>query len=188
MLPLIVAPNNLDLYLKSLADISTEIWWFGSGLENYPDHKDSVLHFWSTAGVDDQSEMFQTLCFQTLKLRIVFLTEIENMSAVVMAGWLKVLEDPPVNTQFVLLCGAANRLPATILSRSGYFQILNKNLPLGKIKDNLSLHERLNAVYTNKVESPQSLGSALSVSAWQPYNLSRLDAYAAGGLVLPLID
>ena len=72
----------------------------------------------SNNGVEDIRKIIGLLEYKTLgKKRVVILDEVHMLSTGAFNALLKVLEEPPKNTMFILCTTEAHKVPATIVSR-----------------------------------------------------------------------
>lgn len=197
MLPLIVSESWLGEFLKTQSKTDLDFWYFGSEELQGLSEKIIFNYQWTENSVENQNELFRLLTLHSLKPKLIILNNFDSMSPGVLAGWLKTLEEPPEQVQFILLTDKPSSLPATILSRCGLYQfqpsdnLANKNSLNNYSSSSLnssSMHSRLAMVYSENTLVLEPRQASLTAATWQPYNLSRLSVYATADLNLPLID
>jgi len=73
----------------------------------------------SQTGIDAARELLETVKYQPAgaKHRIYIIDEAHGLSKQAVDAFLKTLEEPPPHVKFILATTAANKLPATVLSR-----------------------------------------------------------------------
>lgn len=102
----------------------------------------------SNNGVDDVRSLIEQLNFKPVgKMHVVILDEVHMLSTGAFNALLKVLEEPPRDTIFILCTTEYQKIPATILSRCRKFQF--ETIQIDEIIEKLKL---INTVYGKEAE------------------------------------